>query len=118
MNQKALSRPSESISLNGLCLSGPNEATNKLVYLKSLVGGLPTGDEFETVGEDVQSLLIDGSRMAGLSTTTNNGIIDVEAVVDCTAAPDTDSGPFQDPLYSQGMAIINTTNFNGSTATT
>lgn len=83
-----------------------------------MVNGAPTGDEIETVNDEVQSLLIDGSRMAGLSTTTNTGIIEVEAVVDCTAAPDTDNGPFQDPSVSQGVAIVNTTNINGSVATT
>lgn len=62
--------------------------------LKSLVQGSPTADDLNTIGDDVQSLTIDGSAMAAPATSGDGGLIDVEAVVDCTAAPDQNNNAF------------------------
>lgn len=55
--------------------------------------------------------------MAAPATSGDGGVIDVEAVVDCTAAPDQDAGVFQSPDVSQGVSIIKTSSFYNQQAT-
>lgn len=112
--RRALEVPPNAIHLNGSAIDFPDSPLglpNPVVYLKSLVQGAPTADDLNAVGDEMQSLTIDGSAMAAPATSGDSGIIDVEAVVDCTAAPDQDNGVFQASSVSQGVSIIKTSTF-------